>query len=89
MIVNLDNKSKLLFNNKSAFMPQNYHIRANKDYAISLLELLKKDNAIEDLQQQDWELSDWHKKAVDKELDLIANNPDYLQKWSSVNSQFK
>jgi hypothetical protein len=70
-------------------MPQTYHIRAKKDYAISLLELLKKDDAIEDLDLHQWELSEVQKKALDKELDLIAGNPDYLQKWDDVKQRFK
>jgi len=70
-------------------MPQTYHIRAKKDYAVSLIELLKKDGAIEDLELQQFELSESQKAAIDNELNLIANNPDYLQNWEVVKQRFK
>ncbi len=70
-------------------MPENYHIRAKKDYAISLIELLRKDDAIEDLELQQFELSEDQKAAIDKELALIANNPSYLQNWEEVKQRFK
>ncbi len=70
-------------------MSQTYHIRATKDYAVSLIELLKKDGAIEDLELQQFELSESQKTTIDSELDLIANNPDYLQNWEEVRQRFK
>lgn len=70
-------------------MPQTYHIRAKKDYAVSLIELLKKDGAIEDLELQQFELAESQKAAIDNELNLIANNPDYLQNWEVVKQRFK
>jgi hypothetical protein len=70
-------------------MPDTYHIIAKKDYAIPLLELLKKDGAIEDLELQQFELSESQKEAIDEELILLASNPDYLQKWDDVKSRFK
>ena len=70
-------------------MTGTYHIRAKKDYAISLIELLRKDDAIEDLELQQFELSENQKAAIDKEIDLIANNPDYLQNWEDIKQRFK
>ena len=70
-------------------MSDTYHIRVKKDYAASLIELLKKDEAIEDLELQQFELSENQKAAIDTELDLIANNSDYLQKWEEVKQHFK
>jgi hypothetical protein len=70
-------------------MSETYHIRATKDYAVSLIELLKKDGAIEDLELQQFELSESQKAAIDKELDLIVNNPNYLQNWEEVKQRFK
>ena len=69
-------------------MANTYHIRAKKDYAIPLLELLRKDGAIEDLELQQYELSENQKQAIDKELDLIANNPDSLVDWEEVRKRF-
>ena len=70
-------------------MSETYHIRAKKDYAVSLIEWLKKDGAIEDLELQQLELSENQKAAIDNELDLIANNHNYLQKWEDVKQRFK
>ncbi|MEJ7680695.1 MAG: hypothetical protein WKG06_23150 [Segetibacter sp.] len=70
-------------------MPETYHIRVTKDYAVALIELLKKDGAIEDLELQQFELSESQKTAIDNELDLIANNPDYLKNWEEVKQSFK
>ena len=70
-------------------MSETYHIRATKDYAVSLIELLKKDGAIEDLELQQFELSETQKTAIDNELNSIANNPDYLQNWEEVKQRFK
>jgi len=47
-------------------MSDTYHIRAKKDYAVALLELLRKDDAIEDLELKQFELSVEQKAAVDK-----------------------
>ncbi len=58
-------------------MLQTYHIRAKKDYVVSLIELLKKDGAIEDFELHRFELSESRKAAIDNELDLIANNPNH------------
>lgn len=70
-------------------MPETYHIRAKKEYAVSLLELLKKDDAIEDLELKHIELSDDQKEAIDIELALIDSNPNYLIKWDDVKQRFK
>jgi len=48
-------------------MLETYPIKAKKEYAVSLLELLRKDDAIEDLELQQFELSENQKAAIDKE----------------------
>lgn len=53
------------------------------------MKLLKKDGAIEDLELQQSELSESQKAAIDNELNLIANNPLYLQNWEEVKQRFK
>ncbi len=70
-------------------MSDTYHIRVKKDYAASLIELLRKDGAIEDLELQQFELSESQKAAIDTDLNLIANNPGYLQEWEAVKQRFK
>ncbi len=34
------------------------------------------------------ELSEYQKAAIDIEIDLIASNPGYLQKWDDVKEKF-
>ena len=70
-------------------MAETYHIRATKDYAVSLIELLKKDGAVEYLDAVPFELSDSQKAAIDKELALIDANPGYLQNWEELCHRFK
>jgi len=70
-------------------MQETYHIRAKKDYAVSLIELLRKDDAVEDLELQQFELSESQKTAIDKELNLIDGGPAYLQNWEDVKHRFK
>ncbi len=70
-------------------MLETYHIRAKKEYAVSLIELLKKDDAIEDLELKQFELSDDQKEAIDIELALIDSNPNYLIKWDDIKQRFK
>ena len=48
-------------------MPETYHIIA------------KKGGAIEDMELQQFQLSESQKVAVEKELVLLAGNPHYLQ----------
>lgn len=70
-------------------MAEEYHIRTKKDYAVSLIELLKKDDAIEDLELKEFELAEYQKAAIDKEIELIDKNPGYLQKWDEVKHRYK
>ena len=70
-------------------MPEVYHIIAKKDYAVALLEQLRQDDAIEDIESQEFELSEEQKQAIDEELELIAANPNYLQEWDDVKGRFK
>lgn len=70
-------------------MPQTYHIRATKDYAVSLLELLKKEGAIEDLELKQFDLSESQQAAIDAELNTIASDTNHLQNWEDVKQRFK
>ena len=70
-------------------MGEAYHIRVKKEYAAKLLELLRSDDAIEDLELKQFELSENQKAALDKELERIAKDPDYLQDWDLVKSRYK
>ena len=70
-------------------MSKIYHIRAKEDYAATLIELLKKEGAVEDLELKEYELSESQKSEIDKELYLMENDPQYLLKWDEVKHRFK
>ena len=57
-----------------------FHIRIKKDYAAAVIEDLIKPDAVETIDENDIELSPAHKAALDKELQSIENDPDYLLK---------
>jgi hypothetical protein len=66
------------------------HIRIKKEYAAALIEDLIKVHAVEAVEEEDTvQLTAQQKEALDKELDAIAGNPAYLQKWDDVKHRFK
>ena len=70
-------------------MSQIFHIRIKKKYATSILKELIEADAIESFEEEDIELSNEQKKAIDVELELISNDSSYLKKWNDVKHQFK
>jgi hypothetical protein len=69
-------------------MPNEYHIRVKKEYAASLIEQLRKDNAIEIIDQNDPDIPEWQKEAVRKTLGQINGNPSLLQPWDVVKQKY-
>jgi hypothetical protein len=66
------------------------HIRIKKDYAAALIADLIKVDAVEAIEEDEAiELTTQQKEALDKELEAIASNPAYLQKWEGVKHRFK
>ena len=76
---------------KKLVMPDStFHIRINKEYAAALIEDLIKVHAVEAVEQEDEiELTTRQKEALDKELEAVAANASYLQRWDDVKSRFK
>ncbi|MBD0368220.1 MAG: hypothetical protein ICV53_19220 [Flavisolibacter sp.] len=70
-------------------MHDTLHIRIKKEYAASLIEDLIKVDAIETVEGESIELMSVQKAALDKELQAIKDNPDYLQKWDDIKHHFK
>jgi hypothetical protein len=66
------------------------HIRIKKDYAAALIEDLIKVDAVEAVDEEESiELTAQQKEALDKELNAMASNPRYLQKWDDIRHRFK
>ncbi len=70
-------------------MHDTLHIRIKKEYAAALIEDLIKVDAIETVEGESIELMSAQKAALDKELQAIRDNPDYLQKWDDIKHHFK
>lgn len=70
-------------------MSQILHIRIKKKFATSILKKLIDEDAIETVEDENIELNDEQKKAIDVELEVISTDPGYLKNWNKVRHQFK
>ena len=70
-------------------MTDTFYLRIKKDYAAAVIEDLIKMNAVEAVEENNIELTPAQKTALDKELEAVKNNPDYLAKWNDVRHRFK
>ena len=64
-------------------------VRIKKEYAVSLLEHLKNDNAIEILEDELGEIPDWQKEEVRNSLAKVESNPELLQSWGEFKKKYK
>ena len=69
-------------------MSEEYHIRIKKEYAASLIEHLRKEDAIELIDSDDADIPEWQKEAVRKTLQMIQENPSLLQPWETVKQKY-
>ena len=69
-------------------MSEEYHIRVKKEYAASLIEYLRKEDAIELIDSDDADIPEWQKEAVRKTLQQIQENPSVLQPWDLVKQKY-
>jgi hypothetical protein len=65
------------------------HLIIKKDYAASLIEHLKKEDAIEIIEEDELEVPEWQKEAVRKTLQQVQQNPESLQAWDVVKQKYK
>ena len=68
-------------------MPEIFHLRIKKEYAASLIEHLIDEDAVEEIEESDVDLTDEQKRAIDSELAAISSDPDYLKNWNEVKDQ--
>jgi hypothetical protein len=65
------------------------HLRVKKDYAQQLLELLLKDNAIENvLEEENFELTQDQKNELDKELQLRTAGQNNYKDWDDLKGKY-
>jgi len=65
------------------------HIIIKKEYAASLMEHLKKENAIEIIEENVPDIPEWQKEAVRKTMQQVQQNPASLQPWDVVKQKYK
>lgn len=70
-------------------MDEILHLIIKKDYAASLIEHLKKENAIEIIEDDKPEIPEWQKEAVRKTLEQVQQNPALLQPWDVLKQKYK
>ena len=68
-------------------MSDTLHLKIKKDYAAALIEDLIKLDAVEAVREEEIELTPAQKLALDKELENVIANPDYLLKWDEVKTR--
>jgi hypothetical protein len=69
-------------------MFEEYHIRVKKEYATSLIEHLRKEQAIELIEDNEPEIPEWQKEAVRKTLQQVKENPGMLQPWDTIKQKY-
>lgn len=69
-------------------MSEEYHIRVKKEYAASLIEHLRKEEAIELINNDDADIPEWQKMAVRKTLQQIKDDPSLLQPWDVLKKKY-
>ncbi|HRO46096.1 hypothetical protein [Agriterribacter sp.] len=70
-------------------MSEILHLIIKKAYAASLIEHLRKEEAIEIIEENVAEISEWQKDAVRKTLLHAQQNPGSLQAWDIVRQKYK
>jgi hypothetical protein len=65
------------------------HLRVKKDYAQQLLELLLKDDAIENIvEEEEYELTDEQKADLDVELQLRTDGKNEYKNWNDIKGKY-
>jgi hypothetical protein len=70
-------------------MGDTYHVRIKKEYAAALIEHLKKEDAIEIIEEDLSDIPEWQKEAVRKTLAGVRQNPELLQSWDAIKQKYK
>jgi Putative addiction module component len=69
-------------------MFDDYHIRVKKEYAASLIEHLRKEQAIELIEDNEPKIPEWQKEAIRKTLQQVKENPELLQPWETFKQKY-
>jgi hypothetical protein len=66
-----------------------FHVVIKKQYAASLIEHLKKEDAIDIIEEELAPIPEWQKEAVRKTLAEVQAHPEKLQPWDIVKQKYK
>lgn len=70
-------------------MNDTLHLRIKKEYAAALIEHLKREDAIEIIEEDMPDIPEWQKEAVRKTLEKVQQNPELLQPWDIIKQKYK
>lgn len=70
-------------------MNDTLHLRIKKEYAAALIEHLKREDAIEIIEEDTSDIPEWQKEAVRKTLAQVQLNPELLQSWDIIKQKYK
>lgn len=70
-------------------MNDTLHLRIKKEYAAAMIEQLKKEEAIEIVEENVPDIPEWQKEAVRKTLASVQQNPELLQPWDIIKKKYK
>ena len=70
-------------------MGDTVHLRIKKEYAAALIEHLKREDAIEIIEEDMPDIPEWQKEAVRKTLADVQQNPEILQPWDKIKQKYK
>ncbi|MBX9782198.1 MAG: addiction module protein [Chitinophagaceae bacterium] len=70
-------------------MSEIIQLKIKKEYAASLIEHLKKEEAIEVIEDYMDEIPDWQKKAVLKTLKEVEENPSLAKPWDEIKKKYQ
>ena len=73
---------------KTVVITDTLHLRIKKEYAVALIEDLIKAEAIEFVDDT-FKLTSAQKVALNKELNAIENDSNYLLKWDEIKHRFR
>jgi hypothetical protein len=65
------------------------HLIIKQEYAASLIEHLKKENAVEIIEDDTPAIPEWQKEAVRKTLEQVQQDPSLLQPWDAIKQKYK
>ncbi|MCX6319255.1 MAG: hypothetical protein NTW29_18400 [Bacteroidetes bacterium] len=69
-------------------MAEEYHIRVIKEYAASLIEHLRNEDAIEFIEAENSTVPEWQQQATREALQQIKDNPSSLLSWDTIKGKY-